>query len=116
MASGDNKPRMLSIRLFQIGHSNMILTVYSLYTRERFISDEASKIRRNRALGTLGLAGLVTAGYNFEPTNFYVHDLHKGWRNKIGLDSKSTTRTEKDMSDNFNNQIQELAALAIASD
>lgn len=81
-----------------------------------FISQEASKIRRNRALGTLGLAGLVTAGYNFEPTNFYVHDLHKGWRNKIGLDSKSTTRTEKDMSDNFNNQIQELAALAIASD
>lgn len=81
-----------------------------------FISQEASKIRRNRALGTLGLAGPVTAGYNFEPTNFYVYDLHKGLRNKIGLDSKSTTRTEKDMSDNFNNQIQELAALAIASD
>lgn len=81
-----------------------------------FISQEASKIRRNRALGTLGLVGLVTAGYNFEPTNFYVHDLHKGLRNKIGLDSKSTTRTEKDMLDNFNNQIQELAALAIASD
>lgn len=85
-----------------------------------FISQGASKIRRNRALNTLvpglGLAGLVTAGYNFEPTNFYVHDLYKGLRNKIGLDSKSTTRTEKDMSDDFNNQIQELAALAIASD
>lgn len=80
-----------------------------------FISQEASKIRRNRALGTLGLAGLATAGYNFEPTNFYVHDLYKGVRNKFGLDSKSTTRTEKDMSDSFNNQIQELAALAIAS-
>lgn len=81
-----------------------------------FISQDASKIRRNRALGTLGLAGLITAGYNFEPTNFYVYDLRKGLRNKIGLDSKSTTRTEKDMSDSFNNQIQELAALAIASD
>ena len=81
-----------------------------------FISQGASKIRRNRALGTLGLVGLATAGYNFEPVNFYVHDLHKGVRNKVGLDSKSTTRTEKDMSDSFNNQIQELAALAIASD
>lgn len=82
-----------------------------------FISQEAkaSKTRRNKALGALGLAGLVTAGYNFEPTNFYVHDLYKGVKNKIGLDSKSTTRTEKDMSDDFNNQIQELAALAIAS-
>nr|DAD59519.1 MAG TPA: hypothetical protein [Bacteriophage sp.] len=30
---------MLSIDLFQIGHSNMILTVYSLYTRERCNSD-----------------------------------------------------------------------------
>lgn len=81
-----------------------------------FISQEASKIRRNRALGTLGSVGLATAGYNFEPVNFYVHDLSKGARNKVGLNSKSTTRTEKDMSDNFNNQIQELAALAIASD
>lgn len=80
-----------------------------------FISQNASKTRRNRALGALGLAGLATAGYNFEPVNFYVHDLYKGAKNKIGLDSKSTIRTEKDMSDNFNNQIQELAALAIAS-
>lgn len=79
-----------------------------------FISQRASKIRRNRALGTLGL-GLATAGYNFEPVNFYVHDLLKGVRNKVGLNSESTTRTEKDMSDAFNNQIQELAALAIAS-
>ena len=36
-----------------------------------FISDEASKIRRNRALGTLGLAGLVTAGYNFTKDHDY---------------------------------------------
>ena len=84
-----------------------------------FLADEAKRIRKNRALGTLGtlsLAGLATAAYNFEPVNFYVHDLYKGVRNKVGLDSKSTTRTEKDMSDAFNNQIQELAALAIASD
>lgn len=60
-----------------------------------FISQDASKIRRNRALGTLGLAGLITAGYNFEPTNFYVYDLRKGLRNKIGLDSKSTTVPKK---------------------
>ena len=25
------------------------------------------------------------AGYNFEPTNFYVHDLHKGWRKEKEL-------------------------------
>ena len=83
--------------------------------RSPFYNSETGKISKKK-LGTLGLAGLITAGYNFEPTNFYVHDLYKGLRNKIGLDSKSTTRTEKDMSDNFNNQIQELAALAIASD
>lgn len=81
-----------------------------------FISQEASKIRRNRALGTLGLIGLTTAaGYNYEPVSFYAHDLHKGVKDKIGLDSKSTIRTEKDMSDSFNNQAQELAALAIAA-
>lgn len=79
-----------------------------------FYNSETGKISKKK-LGTLGLVGLATAGYNFEPTNFYVHDLYKGVRNKIGLDSKSTTRTEKDMSDDFNNQIQELAALAIAS-
>ena len=79
-----------------------------------FILQEASKIRRNRALA-LGLAGLGIAGYNYEPVSFYVHDLNKGVGNKLGLDSESTTRTEEDMSDSFNNQIQELAALAIAS-
>lgn len=79
-----------------------------------FISQEASKIRRNRALG-LGLAGLAIAGYNYEPTSFYAHDLYKGVKNQLGLDSESTTRTEEDMSNGFNNQIQELAALAIAS-
>ena len=82
--------------------------------RSPFYNSETGKISKKK-LGTLGLAGLITAGYNFEPINFYVHDLYKGVRNKIGLDSKSTTRTEKDMSDDFNNQIQELAALAIAS-
>lgn len=81
-----------------------------------FISQEASKIRGNRALGTLGVIGLMTAlGYNYEPTNFYAHDLYKGIKDIIGLDSKSTTRTEEDMSDSFNNQAQELAALAIAA-
>ena len=79
-----------------------------------FYNSETGKISKKK-LGTLGLAGLITTGYNFEPINFYVHDLYKGVRNKIGLDSKSTTRSEKDMSDDFNNQIQELAALAIAS-
>lgn len=82
--------------------------------RSPFYNSETGKISKKK-LGTLGLVGLATAGYNFEPVNFYVHDLYKGVRNKIGLDSKSTTRTEKDMSDDFNNQIQELAALAIAS-
>ena len=81
-----------------------------------FISQEAGKIRRNRALGTvLGLAGLSYAVDSFEPTSFYANDLRKGVKSKLGLNPRSTVRTEKDMSDSFNNQIQELAALAIAS-
>lgn len=63
-------------------------------------------------LGTLGALGIM--GYNYEPTAFYTRDLKKGVLNSLGFDTPSTIRTEEDMSDDFNNQAQELAALAIA--
>lgn len=75
------------------------------------------KVRADKVLSAFSFPGLglATAVYNYEPVSFYANDLLKGVKNKLHLDTKSTTRTEKDMSDSFNNQIQELAAMAIAS-
>lgn len=70
-------------------------------------------VKRNLGkIGTLGTLGLMA--YNYEPTAFYARDLKKGILNSLGFDTPSTERTEEDMSDDFNNQAQELAALAIA--
>lgn len=43
MVNGDSKPRMLSIDLFQIGHSNMIPIVYFLFIREKCSTDTNKK-------------------------------------------------------------------------
>ena len=71
--------------------------------------------KHKKGLGTLAaLGGLGYLGSKSEPVKFYINDLIKGGLHKLGIDTKGSLRTEENMSDEFNTQAQELAALTLA--